>query len=243
MPRNEHEKKMQPKPRYAIYYAPPAEAAFARFGASILGYDAHSGKAVPIAAVLAQSFPNWRDLAAEPARYGFHATLKAPFELAPATTEDDLLLAARAVARRLQPLDIGILEIAEMGRFLALVPLDQTTIREIAADIVRSLDQARAPLSDADRARRFKSPLSERQIAYLDLWGYPNVMDEFRFHMTLTGPVDDAAFHAAARETLTQLHATVSEPVVLDALTVFRQLDRTAAFTTIARYALEGRAA
>ena len=233
---------MQTRSRYAIYYAPAADTAFARFGASILGYDAHSGQPVQIAAALARSYPMWCDIAAEPARYGFHATLKAPFELAPDFSEADLLSATHAVARRLQPLDIGILGIAEMGRFLALVPSEQTAIRAIAADIVGMLDHVRAPLSEADRARRFKSPLSERQIGYLDLWGYPYVMEEFRFHMTLTGPVEDTTLRARARETLAQIYATVSERVVLDALAVFRQHDRGAPFTALARYALEGRA-
>jgi hypothetical protein len=30
----------------------------------------------------------------------------------------------------------------------------------------------------------------QRQRNYLDRWGYPYVMEEFRFHMTLTGRLD-----------------------------------------------------
>ena len=31
--------------------------------------------------------------------------------------------------------------------------------------------------------------VTERQASNLDRWGYPYVFDDFRFHMTLTGPL------------------------------------------------------
>ena len=77
-------------PRYAIYYAAPRGSALDRFGADLLGYDAWSGDDL--------QFPNglpldWRELTSDPRKYGFHATLKAPFALAPGKSETELLAA------------------------------------------------------------------------------------------------------------------------------------------------------
>jgi hypothetical protein len=56
----------------------------------------------------------------------------------------------------------------------------------LAATVVAALDALRAPLTAADRARRKPDDLTARQRDLLDQWGYPYVMDEFRFHLTLT---------------------------------------------------------
>ena len=68
--------------RYAIYFAPHSGSLLARFGASLLGYDPATG-----AEVDAPDHPAFHDplslgWTAAPRRYGFHATLKAPFHLA-----------------------------------------------------------------------------------------------------------------------------------------------------------------
>jgi hypothetical protein len=63
--------------RYAIYYSPNADTLFHRLASEWLGRDAWSGDA--------QRQPAIADIPAlteEPRRYGFHATLKAPFHLA-----------------------------------------------------------------------------------------------------------------------------------------------------------------
>lgn len=52
---------------------------------------------------------------------------------------------------------------------------------------MRDLDAFRAPAAEAELERRRKAGLSPRQDALLAQWGYPYVMEEFRFHMTLTG--------------------------------------------------------
>ncbi|TKA95193.1 DUF1045 domain-containing protein, partial [Cereibacter changlensis] len=41
-------------------------------------------------------------------------------------------------------------------------------------------------------ARRRPERLSPRQRGYLADWGYPYVMEEFRFHLTLTGDLPEA---------------------------------------------------
>ena len=174
--------------RYAIYYLPPSDSALWRFGCSVIGYDSSSGRAVETCIPAFDMKP----LTTEPVRYGFHATLKAPFHLRESVTEHQLISAIAAFARDQAPVEVGCLELKCIAGFLALTPKQhQSGVDEFAALCVQTFDIFQAPMSDEERRRRLKAPLSQRQQRYLDLWGYPYVLDEFRFHMTLTNRLSD----------------------------------------------------
>jgi hypothetical protein len=80
------------------------------------------------------------------------------------------------------------LQIARLGSFLALVPQQPSAeLQQLASSLVRELDPLRAPLSDAELVRRRSAGLTPAQEILLTKWGYPYVMDEFRFHLTLSG--------------------------------------------------------
>jgi hypothetical protein len=114
--------------------------------------------------------------------------------LARGVDEAALLVAIERYAATVKAAPIDGLEVAAIGPFIALKPKgDASGLNALASHIVRHFEPFRAPLSEEDRARRLKSPLTDRQIDYLDRFGYPYVHEEFRFHMTLTGPlhVDD----------------------------------------------------
>ena len=64
-------------PRYAIYFAAGSDSALTRFGAELLGYDAYRGDELPFPRQALEVAPDWRDISADPRKYGFHATLKA----------------------------------------------------------------------------------------------------------------------------------------------------------------------
>ena len=89
---------MSKSPRYAIYFVPPAKSDFFRFGSAVLGYDCYSGGNVPRPATLAADYGPWDALTAEPRRYGFHATLKAPFHLSPSCSEAQVVSALHSFA-------------------------------------------------------------------------------------------------------------------------------------------------
>src|SRR5262249_14198568 len=76
--------------RYAIYFVPPADSALYRFGAGFLGYDCYTGERLRQPHDTALTASEWAQLTREPRRYGFHATLKAPFRLVPPFPEMDL---------------------------------------------------------------------------------------------------------------------------------------------------------
>lgn len=172
--------------RYAVYYVPPVKAPWACFAASWLGWDMEGGQTcdhphlpeLPLA---------MSGIVARPQRYGLHATLKPPFRLAAGVSQDNLEAACDSLSRSLSPLTIGPLHLTRLGRFLALCPPASGELSALAASCVRELDHLRAPLAQPELKRRRTANLTRRQEAQLTDWGYPYVMDDFRFHITLTG--------------------------------------------------------
>lgn len=179
--------------RYAVYYAPPASDPLWAFGCAWLGRDAEGGSPAPRPA-LSGFAPGWLEQAtAAPRRYGFHATLKPPFALAPGHDREALIAAVRVFAASRPPAEGPPLRPTRLGDFLALVPAGPAPMIEaLAAATVESLDAFRAPPGEAELARRRVAGLDAREEAHLIRWGYPYVMDRFRFHLTLTGPLDRA---------------------------------------------------
>ena len=174
-------------PRYALYFVPDRKSALYRFGAGLLGYDAFSGDALPFAA-FADSVADWPDLTRAPRGYGFHATLKAPFVLAAGATEASLIAACKAFADSIGETPVITLAVELIGGFVAIVANESSSaLEQLAAGCLQGFDRFRAPLTAENRARRNPAALTPTQVAHLDRWGYPYVLDEFRFHMTLTG--------------------------------------------------------
>lgn len=206
--------------RYAVYWT-PAPGPLAAVGAAWLGWDAEAGAEAaqpdvpglpePLAAVTAA-----------PRAYGLHATIKPPFRLAEGTGPAALDEALAALAARLAPVVLPGLAIAAIGPWQTLLPEgDEAGLNALAAEVVAGLDAFRAPPSAAEIARRNPDALTARQRALLDRWGYPHVMEEFRFHITLSGPhgggAPPAAIIAAAAA---HVGPHLPRPFVLDALSL-----------------------
>ena len=174
--------------RYGIFHTPPP-GALARFGARWLGWDVATGQPSPHPDIPDLPAPI-ADITATPRKYGLHGTIKPPFFLAAGTTAPGLHDAFETLCASLSPVRLDGLRITRLGRFLALtVKGDQSLLAKHAAIVVQRLDPFRAPPTSAELARRRRSRLSPRQEALLAQWGYPYVMKEFRFHITLTGPL------------------------------------------------------
>ncbi|MGY6411168.1 MAG: DUF1045 domain-containing protein [Alkalilacustris sp.] len=219
--------------RFAVYYAPPAGGALARLGATWLGRDAETG-ATPVQP------EGLAALTAAPRRYGLHGTLKPPLRLAEGCTAEGFVAAVAALAARCAPVDLGPLRLRRIGGFLALVPDPQPAALEaLAARVVADLDGFRAPAPEAELARRRAAGLSPRQEALLLRWGYPYVMEEFRFHVTLTERLaDDGAgpVLAAAQAHFTALDGA---PQRIEDLAVFGE-DDAGVFHLLTRVPLTG---
>ncbi|MFD3190126.1 DUF1045 domain-containing protein [Sedimentitalea sp. HM32M-2] len=202
--------------RYAIYVAPGG--ALGRFGAAWLGWDIHGGRTcAPPPGLGLDPAP----LTRRPRRYGLHATIKPPFRLAPGTEASDLGASLTALAGDLAPVPLAGLHLGRMGRFLALMPVgDQAAISGLAARVVRDLDRFRAAPDAAELARRRPDRLSPEQRQNLYDWGYPHVMGQFRFHITLTGPLDPVTAARAQAALTPHLAPLLTGPYVVKALTL-----------------------
>ena len=226
-------------PRYAIYFAAGADSALSRFGAELLGYDAYTGEEPPFADDALRVAPDWRDITADPRRYGFHGTLKAPMALAAGRTEAELLAACAAFAGKARPIPVIRPVVGAISGFIAVIPAQPVdALQKLAADCARDFDCFRPPLTAEDRARRKPDRLSERQRDHLDRWGYPYVMEEFRFHMTVTGRLD-ADRRGPILEMLRARFAGLGlDTLEIDRITLFKQDDAKTRFRVIGEWAL-----
>ena len=228
-------------PRYAIYFVPEADTKFYRYGSSILGYDCYSGKAVDFPGALGDGAVNWNELTATPRRYGFHATLKAPFYLSPSCTETQLVNALQNFAGLGHAIYSFAPTVRLLNGFFAAVPREaQPQIDALAASCTTLFDAYRAPMSPQERARRVALGLNQSQIQNLDRWGNPYALSEFRFHMTLTGAVPASRRKAILAALLGGFRQMRVEPMIaIDRLTLLKQDTPDGAFRVVSQSALK----
>ncbi|MCB5173976.1 DUF1045 domain-containing protein [Microvirga lenta] len=226
-------------PRYALYFTPPPGSELAGLGAAVLGYDCHSGEFVAQPPLRGIDPEELRTHTAEPRRYGFHGTLKAPFSLKEGASLDDLKNAVRDFASDHRAFAAGTLSPRPLGRFIALtLDMPSVELSLFAAECVAALDGFRAPLSERDLQRREAANLSARQRNLLMRWGYPYVFDQFRFHMTLTGPLPQERVGAW----LESLEHRMGEErtLLMDSITLLEQAGPDEPFRVVSRIGLGG---
>jgi hypothetical protein len=228
-------------PRYAIYFVPGADSKLYRYGSSILGYDCYTGQTVDFPEGFGAGAANWNELTAAPRRYGFHATLKAPFYLSPSCTEPQLVNALQNFAGLGHAVHTFAPTVRILGDFFAVVPVQaNAALDALAASCTTIFDAYRAPMSPQERARRIALGLNQSQIQNLDRWGYPYVLTEFRFHMTLTGKIPVRRRNAILGTLLDGLQrADVERSIAVDRLAVLRQDSPDACFRVIGEAALK----
>ncbi len=227
--------------RYAIYYTPRQDEPLARIAANWLGRDPFGAATRPVEAVGDLSAAEVAFHTASARRYGFHATLKAPFRLAPNETEASLRAALDRFAEATPPVVIPSLVVGQIDGFFALVPeMPVPEVDQLANDVVVRFDRFRAPLNAAEIARRRPERLNAVQRHNLERWGYPSVFEEFRFHMTLTGPVEEKDRPRIAR-ILDEFFAPVlAEPVEIANLALFVEPEPGAPFEVHSLHPLTG---
>lgn len=225
--------------RYALFYTPPVNHGLTQIAAEWLGRDAYSGVFYkqPVHGTQNSTHPSTlsadrlADLTTAPRRYGFHGTLKAPFHLSEDQGEDQLVNAMKRFCKSREAFAMPRLKVGRLGHFFALVPdSNASELSRFAAEIVRYFDIFRAPLSEADYARRNPDRLEEQQRAYLQQWGYPYIFDAFRFHMTLTGAVPDAEADQMEDILKALFDPLLRSQLMCDHLTLFCEVEKGAPF-------------
>jgi putative phosphonate metabolism protein len=208
--------------RYAVYFSPPKETPIQQFAGHWFGRDTMTGEKRSRLALKGFSPEGLAAITASPARYGFHATLKAPFRLSAEADYGDLLQSARKLATQLEPVTPLRLEMGELSGFLALRPdREEDRIGAVADACTTELDRYRATLNKQERARRLNGALTDRQVQHLDRWGYPYVLDDFRFHMTLTKRLDDPLRSRLFDALAPHVADALATPFDLDSLCLF----------------------
>lgn len=221
--------------RYAVFYAPRA-GDFASAAAAWLGWDPVNGTHVPHPEV---GVP-LDTLTDQPRRYGFHGTLRAPFRPVDGLEYDDLHACMKDLAARLAPVTCDMLQVHDMQGFVALVPNgSEAELNRFAARVVEGTDALRAPLTGDEITRRRPETLTVRQRDLLHGWGYPFVMEEFRFHLTLTRQVPEPQIATVIAAAKAHFGPVLPRPFVIEDLCLFGE-DTTGRFHMIDRFALTG---
>lgn len=208
--------------RYAVYFCPAADSALGALGHAWLGAETVPGMAPE----------RWRALTGNVRRYGWHATLCAPFALADAWSYDALRSEVAAIARDTQVIELP-LHLDRLGGFLALRPSgSEDSVKALSERCVRRLNTLRAPATDEAWQRRAPQ-LDEAECALFRQFGYPYVLDRYRFHLTVAAPASEAE-EQAIREWFAPRLATLVFARV-DALTLCREAAPGHAFEQIER--------
>jgi hypothetical protein len=225
--------------RYAVYYA-PRPGRFAEAAAAWLGRDCETGASVsqPTPEGLSEDLAT---LTTKPRKYGFHGTIRAPFRPADGQDRASISAAVADLAARLSPARCDGLAVSNPYGFgVALTPAgDEVQILELAARVVEATDLLRAPLSPEEIARRVAAEqLTPRQRELYDRWGYPMVMDQLWFQLTLSnriGPQLEWKLEAAIAR---HFEGLLPAPFVIDDLCLFGEEAATGQFRLLSRYPL-----
>lgn len=228
--------------RYALYYAPEASSPLAAFGDGWLGRDPRTDRSWQQPRLPDIGPQRLAEITADPRRYGFHATLKAPFQLHEEHTADDLMAAVEGFAASTPPARADGLRLDWLDGFLALRAAGSPAeIDDLAARVVEAFEPFRAPLTQAELARRKPERLGPRHRELLERYGYPYVFEEYRFHMTLTARLADAAERAAVeREVAPWARPFAETPFTLDAISIFEEPSPGTPFRLVRRVPLAG---
>ncbi len=229
-------------PRYAVYYAPRPGEGVAVTASQWLGRDPETGQTRTLRPVPGIAMDRLIEITADPRLYGFHGTLKAPIALIDGASERDFLDAVGRFAASDRTFAIPALELAEISGFLALVPAARCAeLQDLADRCVVEFDEFRRPADEPELARRRGGGLTPRQDELLMRWGYPYVLEQWRFHLTLTARLPDAGERGAMAALLRQRFAGFTDrPLPVNDLCVFRQSAPGRPFSVLARFRLGG---
>lgn len=216
--------KNEPKySRYAIYFNPRVGSALAEFGQKWFD-DTPSNQFI-----------------AGPKRYGFHATLKAPFQLNSQRTFEELVITIKHLVGDFSPVDVGPLVQTHMGGFIALVPkIKCPDLNQLAFDWVRLLDPYHAPADAAELERHRTAGLSESQEEMLQKWSYPYVDKCFRFHITLTEKLNSEEAKSIQPTLDELLKPVLEEPLVIEDVCLLGDPGNGEPFMLLERFSLTG---
>jgi putative phosphonate metabolism protein len=225
--------------RYAIYYAPHQDSLLHQLGSHWLGRDAVTGQSINPALPPSIAPDAWQPATDSPRRYGFHATLKPPFKLVNGRTSEDLKDELQKFAMTHQSFSLPRLTVGTLGRFIALIlSAPSSALHNLAADAVRCFDGFRAPPDAAALARRMHPSMSLAEQQNLVYWGYPYVLNTWKFHMTLTSSLSPDHVSLYRDHLIERFREVCEVPALCDSICLFEEPAPNQPMLLIARYPL-----
>ena len=219
------------RPRYALYFVPGEPTEFHELGARWLGRDAYSSKRLASPPCRRVSEETFLELTSKPRRYGFHATMRAPFELLDGSTETDLARALHELCTSFSPFEISVSPQIKNNNLVLQLDDPSELMDLLHRKCLQSVEAFRAVPSPAYLARRRRANLSANQDKLLLKWGYPYVLDEFDWHMTLSSIVSDhELLQAFYRDAVDHFHSIMNRPQIVDSMTLCRQASQDMSF-------------
>jgi len=225
--------------RYAIYYTPQPGTALAAFGRSWFG-RANDGVTLQAFSDAGLTSTSFAKLAVAPGRYtGLHALFRAPFAPRDGIGPDAIKTRLINFAACRKPVETGPLTLSRAGRFLVLRPVEATPALDwLAAQCIATFDDFAAPPSDIEREEHASPNLSDYQRLLLESFGDPYVLSEYRFSITLTGPLDAAHLERVAQALWPVLEEICASGVTVDGLSLFGDGGGRSPMRLVGRYRL-----
>lgn len=221
--------------RYAIYWVPRPDTRLAAFARRWFGSEVETGEQLALREGYGLPDGLVERATASPRRYGIHATIKAPFRLREGAQLNDFINMMGAFCAKRRAPHAGKLKLHRFSRYLVMLPENDTSELEwLAQDCVTHFDVLRAPLTDADRSRRAIS--NPKAAAYFEQFGYPDIFDRFKFHITLAGPLEPAELEMVENALRPSLIALTNEPFVAPDLCICGEPGNKQAFRVLYRH-------
>jgi hypothetical protein len=223
--------------RYAIYYTPQPGTQLATFGRSWFG-RANDGATLQAFSEAGLSGATTAKPLSRRTRYGgLHAVFKAPFQLREGMVVDALKTRLISFAARRKKVETGPLTLARAGRYLVLRPIKPTPALDwLAAQCVAAFDAFAESPANAEAPTC--AELNDHQRLLLKSFGDPHVLSEYRFYITLTGPLDSAHLERVAQALWPMLEEICASGVTVDGLSLLGEATNGAPLRLIGRYRL-----
>ena len=233
--------KSNQQPRYAIYYSPESRTPLWSLGTGWIGRDVLSDRRVEPQHRVQVSELERQALTATPAHYGLHATLKAPFELCYGYDYVDLRRKMLDFCARRERFSLPLLMLKNMDDFVALVACSPSPmIDRLARDCVEEFDAFRQPMTAHELSLCNSRPMTRQQYDLLIKWGYPYVMETYRFHITLSNRTFLDQCNRVIEGLGPELERVNAKGVEFDGLCLFYQESRNRPFIFLERFPFAG---
>jgi hypothetical protein len=225
--------------RYAIFFTPQPGTALAAFGRSWFG-RANDGATLQAFSATGLAGASIARMPAMPSRYnGLHSVFKAPFALRDGMGPEALKARLTSFAQRRKPVATGPLTLARAGRYLVLRPVEpKPALDWLAAQCVGAFEGFAAPVSACAQKEAHNQQLTDYQRLLLKSFGDPHVLSEYRFCITLTGPLDTAHLERVSQALWPVLEEICASGVTVDALSLFGDAGGRTPLRLIGRYRL-----